>query len=93
MNRYISEAERPEVAAAAAGSPELIRRLDHVRQELRKLTDIGATKRTHEHRQQQLMRYCNARFRTRGAVHMHHMGPTRGAVHMHHMGPRATLDP
>ena len=64
MSRYIAAAEQPGVAEAAEECPELARRLSHVKRELERLSTAECTKRTHVHRQQQLMRFCDARLRT-----------------------------
>ena len=62
MQRYLDEAAKPGVAEAVEGS-KMATRIAHVRDELAKLRDPKTSKHTHEHRQGQLMGFCQARLR------------------------------
>ena len=64
MQRYLDEAAKPEVAAAIEKGSRLEKRLEFVKQQLAKLRAEETTKRAHEHRQGQLMRFVGARLRT-----------------------------
>ena len=64
MQRYLDEAAKPEVAASIEKGSRLEKRVVFVKEELAKLRAKETTKRTHEHRQGQLMRFAGARLRT-----------------------------
>ena len=64
MQRYLDEATRSEVAASIQPGSLLDRRVEDVREQLEKLRHKATAKRTHEHRQQMLMRFIGARLRT-----------------------------
>ena len=61
MRRYIEEADKPGVEEAM--TPEHRTRVAHVRRELERLSDPKSSLRVRDHRQQQLMRFCEARVR------------------------------
>ena len=62
MQRYVDEAAKVEVVIEKGSKLE--KRLEVVKAELTKLRAKETTKRTHEHRQGQLMRFVGARLRT-----------------------------
>ena len=64
MHRYLDEAAKPEVAASIEKGSRLEKRVGFVKEQLAKLRAKETTKRTHEHRQGQLMRFAGARLRT-----------------------------
>ena len=64
MQRYLDEAAKPEVAATIEEGSRLAKRTEVVKKELERLRAKETTKRTHEHRQGQLMRFVGARLRT-----------------------------
>ena len=63
MQRYLDEAAKPGVSEALENT-KAGRRVEIVKEELAKLRDPKTTRRTHENRQAQLMRFCGARLRT-----------------------------
>ena len=78
MQRYLDEAEKPEVAASIEAGSRGEGRIEFVKEELRRLRDPKTSKRTHEHRQGQLMRFCGARLRTPQRLTTLSLGEERG---------------
>ena len=61
MERHVAEAGRADVEATMA--PDTAARVAHVRSELKRLKDPNCKRRVREYRQEQLMRFCDARVR------------------------------
>ena len=62
MQRYLDEASKPGVAEAVEGT-KWQSRVELVQRELERLRDSKSSRKVHENRQGQLMRYCGARLR------------------------------
>ncbi len=64
MQRYVDEASKPEVVEALedAAAPTLAR-IEDVKSELTRLRDPKVSSNVHKNRQEQLMRFCDARLR------------------------------
>ena len=69
MQKYLDEASKPGVAQAIEDAPlgslaaKCVARVEVVKRELERMKDAKASDKVHEHRQQQLMRFCGARLR------------------------------
>ena len=62
MKRYLTEAEKLGVAEAVQGT-KMASRVEVIKPELAELRDPTTSAKVHEHRQEQLMRFCGARLR------------------------------
>jgi len=62
MQRYLDEASKPGVAEAVEDALTLAR-IEHVKSQLMRLRDPKTKVGLHQHRQEQLMRFCKARLR------------------------------
>ena len=78
MQRYLDEAQKPEVAASIVVGSKLHKRVNEVRVQLERLRSKDTSKRTHEHRQGELMRFVGARLRTPQRLTMLSLDEERG---------------
>ena len=86
MQRYLDEAAKPEVAATIEKGSRLEKRIEIVKEQLAKLRAKETTKRAHEHRQGQLMRFVGARLRTPQRLTTLSLNEDKGQVDEHLAG-------